>query len=291
MDTNTYLIEIFCIVDDFMKGKRIRKRGPQPQLSDSEAITIELMGAFLGIDTDKGIYTYFKQNYGDWFPALQRIHRTTFTRQMANLWWYKKSIWHHVLQSLRFDRYISLIDSFPVPICRFARAYRCRRLREVAAFGRDEVARQTFLGMRSHLRVCWPGVIVDFRLAPANTHELKVAEELLSDTQGWVLGDRNYWSPKLAEQLRSQDLFLLAPFKKASSETTPWPKWMKHMRYRIETVIGQLVERFHAKRVWARDSWHLYSRWLRIILCHTISVFLCQQTGNPSLRFAELVSD
>ena len=219
MDTNSYMIEMFCIIDDFMKRKRIRRRGPQPQLSDSEVITIEIMGAFLGIETDKGIYTYFKQNYGDWFPALRRIHRTTFTRQMANLWWYKKSIWKHVLRKLRFDRCISLIDSFPVPICRFARAYRCRRLREAAAFARDVVARQTFLGMRAHLRVCWPGVIVDFRLAPANVHELQVAEELLSNVHGWALGDRNYWSPDLAEQLRSNDLFLLTPFKKASSET------------------------------------------------------------------------
>jgi hypothetical protein len=31
-------------------------------------------------------------------------------------------------------------------------------------------------------------------------------------------------------------------------------------RRRIETVIGQLVERYHAKRVWARDAWHLWSR-------------------------------
>jgi hypothetical protein len=32
---------------------------------------------------------------------------------------------------------------------------------------------------------------------------------------------------------------------------------------RVETVLGQLVERYHAKRVWARDAWHLWSRWQR----------------------------
>ena len=35
----------------------------------------------------------------------------------------------------------------------------------------NEVAKQTFYGMRAHLRVCWPGVIVDVDLAPANAHE------------------------------------------------------------------------------------------------------------------------
>jgi len=128
---------------------------------------------------------------------LQCIHRTTFTRQMANLWKVKECIWRNVLGNIQFDRQISLIDSFPVPVCRFDRAYRCRRLREIAAFGRDEIARQTFLGLRAHLRVCWPGIIVGFRLVPADIHELKVAEDMLDDVQGWVLGDRNYWSPKL----------------------------------------------------------------------------------------------
>ncbi len=49
MDTHTILIYVYCIVDDFMKGKRIRTRGPQPLLSDSEVITMEIIGSFLGI--------------------------------------------------------------------------------------------------------------------------------------------------------------------------------------------------------------------------------------------------
>jgi hypothetical protein len=44
-----------------------------------------------------------------------------------------------------------------MPVCRFGRAYRCRRLAGLAAFGRDEGAKQTCYGLRAHLRVCWPG--------------------------------------------------------------------------------------------------------------------------------------
>ena len=61
-------------------------------------------------------------------------------------------------------------------------------------------------------------------------------------------------------------------------------------RRRIETVIGQLVERYHAKRVWAGDAWHLWSRWLRKLLSHTLAVYLCQQHGLGSLRLADLVT-
>ena len=56
------------------------------KLSDSEVLTIEVVGEFLGIDTDQGLYTYFRRNYPEWFPALNTVHRTTFCRQAANLW-------------------------------------------------------------------------------------------------------------------------------------------------------------------------------------------------------------
>jgi len=135
-------------------------------------------------------------------------------------------------------------------------------------------------------------VIVGFELTPANIHDVTAAADLTAGVSGWLLGDRNYWSPSLREQLAQQTLTLLTPYKAAQHEHQPWPRWLTHMRRRVETVIGQLVERYHAKKVWARDVWHLSSRWLRKILSHTFAFLLCQQSGlSSSLRFAELVTD
>ena len=290
-DLTTFMIAVFCLVDDWLADKRLRQRGPQPTLSDSEVLTMEIIGEFLGIDTDKGLYLFFRRHYGSWFPALRQVHRTTFSRQAANLWAIKAQLWRHVLSCIHCDPLISLVDSFPVPVCRFARAYRCRLFPEWAAFGHDEVAKQTFYGLRAHVRISWPGAIVDLRLAPANVHDLTAAEDLLTGVQGWGLGDRNYWSPKLAERLREQGLLLMAPYKSSKRERKPWPHWLTNTRRRIETVIGQLVGRYQAKKVWARDAWHLYSRWMRKVLSHTIAFFFCQQVGLPPLRFAELVAD
>jgi hypothetical protein len=71
----------------------------------------------------------------------------------------------------------------------------------------------------------------------------------------------------------------------------PWPRWLVAARRRIETVLGQLAERFHAKRVWARDRWHLTNRWLCKVVSHTLAVLLCQEAGLPPLTFAELITD
>lgn len=294
MDLNTLIITVFCLVDDWLHEQQPpRRRGPAPKLSDSEVLTIEIVGEFLGIDAEKDLYAYFRRHYGEWFPVLKRVHRTTFTRQMANLWAIKRKLWGELLGRIGFDPEVSLIDSFALPVCRFARAYRCRLLAEESAFGYDEMSKQTFYGLRAHLHVAWPGVIVGVELAAANAHELHLAEELLRETKGWVLGDRNYWSPELAQRLEDEGLRLLTPYKSKKKEEAPWPRWLTQKRRRIETVISQLVERYGAKKVWARDRWHLTSRWLRKILSHTMSFYLCQSGGccSSPLRFAELLAD
>jgi hypothetical protein len=293
VDLNTFITAVFCLADDWLQEQQPpRRRGPAPELSDSEVLTIEIVGEFLGIAAEKGLYTYFRRHYGEWFPALRRVHRTTFTRQMANLWAMKRKLWRELLGRISFDPEVSLIDSFPVPVCQFARAYRCRVLGEESAFGYDEMSKQTFYGLRAHLHVAWPGVIVGVELAPADAHDLRMAEEMLEGVSGWALGDRNYWSPQLTERLGEEGLRLLAPYKSKKKEKEPWPRWLVQKRRRIETVISQLVERYRAKKVWARDRWHLTSRWLRKVLSHTMAVFLCQEEADLlPLRFAKLLTD
>jgi hypothetical protein len=52
MDITTIIIAVFCLIDDFMTGRRLRRRGPQPTLRDSEVLTMEVVGEFLGMDTE-----------------------------------------------------------------------------------------------------------------------------------------------------------------------------------------------------------------------------------------------
>jgi hypothetical protein len=120
---------------------------------------MEVVGEYLGLDQDRKIFHYFRRHFSHCFPALRYLHRTTFVRQAANLWQVKARLWQHLLGNLEVDHQVSIIDSFPVAVCRFARARRCRRLRELSAYGRDEMIKQTFFGVRFHLRVGWPGAV------------------------------------------------------------------------------------------------------------------------------------
>lgn len=45
-------------------------------------------------------------------------------------------------------------------------------------------------------------------------------------------------------------------------------------RRKIETVIGQLTDRFHIQKVRAKNLWHLTHRITRKILSHTVCIVL-----------------
>ena len=140
MDLNTFIIAVFCLIDDRLKDlgcqRSYRRCGPAPKLSDSEVLTMEIVGEFLGMDTDKGIYLFFRRHYEEWFPALGEVHRTAFVRQAANLWKVKEHLWQEFLALAPHDPTFALVDSMPLPACLFAHAYRCRRFRGEAAFAK-----------------------------------------------------------------------------------------------------------------------------------------------------------
>lgn len=295
MDSDSLIIAVFCLLDDALprvtRG-RLRRRGPRPVLRDSEVLTVEVVGEYLGLDRDAEVFSYFRRHYGHFFPGLRAVHRTTFARQAANLWRVKEALWQRLLEQTGCDPAWAMVDSFPVAVCRFARAPRSRRFRGEAGFGKDHTIKQTFYGFRLHARVCWPGVVTRLSVCPAGVADAAVLEELTDGTAGVCLGDRAYWAPELHARLRGRGLEMLTPFRKAGSDPDPErSRRISSIRYRIETVFGQLCERFRVKRVWARDLWHLSSRLLRKVLAHTAAIILNRAQGNEPLRLAELFTN
>jgi hypothetical protein len=267
MDRDTFSIAVFCLIDEAMlgitEGRRLRQRGPAPTLAASEVLTMEIVGEYLGLEQESALFAYFRRHYAHFFPSLRQLHRTTFTRQAAHLWQLKDRLWQRMVHHVPHDPTFAVIDSFPLPVGQGARASRCRRFRGEAALGKDTLVRQTFYGLRVHVRLEWPGVITRFCVAPANVHERSALPALAEQTRGRLVGDRNYWSPAVAAEWQSRGVKVkvLAPYRNAKRD--PHPRWsarLSRVRYRIDTVFGQLVDRCAVKRVWARDLWHLCSR-------------------------------
>jgi hypothetical protein len=264
-----------------------------PTLSDSEVITMEVVGSFLGLTQDKAFYDYFRRHSAPFFPALANLHRTTFVRQAANLWAIKERLWCWLRDELiSYDPTVAILDSMPVAVCRFGRAGFTRQFRELASYGKDHNDKQTFFGFRLHLRLCWPGLITHMFLAPANEQDFEIAPILTQATWGVALADRNYWVPLIQEQLRKLGVIRLSPYRHASSPKAAayHSPVLGRVRYLVDTVFGQLTDRCGIKRVWVPDVWHLRNRLLRAVLMHTIGFFFNQQDQAPLLQFDRLVA-
>jgi hypothetical protein len=294
VELDDFIIAVFCVIDEAVPrvtaGRRLRQRGPEPTLADSEVITMEVVGACLGLGQDSALFASFRQYDAHFFPAVRTLQRTTFIRQAANLWHLKERLWQGVLECIAHDPTFAIVDSFPLPVCQFARAYRRRRFRDEAAFGKDTLVCQTFYGLRVHVRLEWAGIIARFCVAPANAHELTALPALTEQSVGTLVGDRNYWSPATTTEWQAHGVALLAPYRSAKRDLSPrWSALLSRVRYRIDTVFGQLVDRCAVKRVWARDLWHLSGRLLRKVLMHPVAVLLNGELGNPPLQLAQLV--
>ena len=87
MPLEEFIIWIYvCVAENSeicLGGKRLRRSGPTPKLTYSEVIAMEIIGEYLGYDTDKQIWKYFKTHWNHWFPKLGS--RSQFAKQAANL--------------------------------------------------------------------------------------------------------------------------------------------------------------------------------------------------------------
>jgi hypothetical protein len=289
-----FIIAVFCCVDDALavvtQGRPIRARGFAPALSDSEVLTMEIVAEYQGVDADQAIWRYFRRHWLAWFPGLGS--RSTFVRQAANLWQYKELLQQRLAVELgAFADTVHLVDGIPIPLCGFSRAPGCRSFKGIAAYGYCAAKKQTYYGFHGHLLISATGVITAFSLTAGNGSEREALWDLVPAIHGLLIGDKGYLSAALQHELQQVGIELETALR-CNMQDTRHPTWvtlLKRMRRLIETVIGQLVERFSIERVWARDLWHLSSRVNRKLLAHTVCRWLNRHSAEP-LQFEQLVT-
>ena len=90
MNLDEFIITCFCLIDEMIpmitKDQRLRARGPVPKLADSEVITMEVIGSYLGLSQDHELFDYFQRHYTHFFPALDGPHRTMLMDTRNDRW-------------------------------------------------------------------------------------------------------------------------------------------------------------------------------------------------------------
>ena len=119
-------------------------------------------------------------------------------------------------------------------------------------------------------------MITGYTFAPANIDERDVAPEITENIHGLLGADKGYLRPSLKEYYKFQYVDLQTPLRKnmPDSRSQESMRLLMRARRKIETVIGQLTDRFNIQKVRARDLWHLSHRFIRKILSHTVCVVM-----------------
>lgn len=295
MPLDEFIITVFCWVEkafaEVTEGVKLRSRGFAPRLSDSEVITMEIVGEFLGHDGDEAIWEYFRRHWAAWFPALG--DRSPFGRQAAHLWRVKPLLQERLAADLGARSADGpIIDGFPIAVCKLARAPRSRVLKAEADYGYCAAKDEHYYGLKAHRLIDLRGIVVGITLTAANVDERDSAYDILQAIEGLLLADKGDIRPQFKADCAALGIDLQTPLRKNMTERRPrwWLRLLRRLRKRIETVISQLEQRFGLAKTRARDAWHLTNQVTRKILAHTLGVWLNIQQGREPLELDSLVT-
>ncbi len=276
----------YIVIDDIWQHLRplLTHPGPQPICSDSELITLAIVGECRGWDKETDLIQEWEA-YRHLFPNLPE--RSRFNRRRRQLSLGINLVRQAILRvmDLGQDRQC-LLDSLPVPVVKFHLVPGSTGdwKEHEARFGKVTSKKMTIFGYRLHLLLALNGTILDFELAPANASDLQVGEELLSAYKDLdVVGDKAYISAPMREELHQRNVQMLTIPRENQKEQLP--ERVKHllnrMRQLIETVNGQLTEQFHIDINHAHSFWGLVTRLYSKVTAHTLCIYINRLLGKP----------
>jgi len=271
MNREQAIIELYLTIEAayaaVTQGKKVRQCGRRPELSDAEAITIEVFGEMCGHHDDAAIWRYADAHWRDWFPQLGSYK--AYVKQCANLAKIKHLIFAHLFMP---QDDVHITDGVPMPICHMARASRSRLFKGEAAFGFCAAKDEHYYGFKGHVIVNLNQQVVGFTLAPANVDERDILDNMRGSLSGLLIGDKGLLSKTKQAELAEVGIDLQTPLRDNMPDPRPKSAVQRLLRTRrrVETAIGQLVEFFDFAACKARDLWHLTSRLVRKLIAYNL---------------------
>lgn len=277
-----FILITYVIIDELYKcfappEVTGRRNVLDAKLSDPEIIAISICGELAGVDSEKAWYSFVKRNYRHLFPNLCSRSRFNRTRrallQTTELLRQKLPYAFPIPRSQYF-----IVDSFPLPVCKFGRARYCRSFRGYGAdYGKCPSKKETYFGYKVHALVTLEGYVASFEVTPASKDDREGLRDLVEGQPGLVvLGDKGYVGEAFTQELASQGICLMA--LRRSNSRTDWPKPVRQLifkqRRRVETVFSQLSEQLNAERVLAKSFQGLCTRLANKILAYNLCLAL-----------------
>lgn len=284
----TDLTILYCHIDDFWKSfrneweqhlidSRKTKRGPEPELSISEMMTLVILFHESNFRTFKHFYGYICTHFRAYFPKLVSYER--FVQTMKGLF---IPLFAYLLHLNRTVTGIAFIDSTSIAVCHNKRIRKNKVFKNLARRGKTTSG--WFYGFKLHLIINDKGEILAFQLTPGNVSDVSLVETLSKGIVGKLFGDKGYISAELAKKLFERGLQLFTTIKSNMKQKlmSVRDKLLLRKRAIIETVNDQLKNISQIEHTRHRSSQNFLINLLSGIAAYGL------QPKKPSLKLDQL---
>src|SRR5947209_4316778 len=185
IDLDTFLTTVYCHIDDVYQMQFAAQKpcrcGHQPEMSDSEVLTIAVLSHWQERSSERGFVRYVRAHWQAYFPRM--LSQSAFNRRVRDLTHVLETLGptlaSQITSSLVPGAVYEVLDGVPVPVMRRCRGERHRLFGDEAGVGRGGTDREWYYGMRLLTVVNSQGLITGFVLGPASTDERWLADAVL----------------------------------------------------------------------------------------------------------------
>ena len=244
-----WIVTAYVVIDEVLRAAG-RRDHCLAHVGDAEVLTVAVVAAkYFGNNHERALQVMQGMRY-----LSKPLSPSRFSRRLHALGGWLRLVLE-TLGALLARGAAFLLDSLPVPVCRRARARRCRKLRGKLFCGYCAAKRERFFGWRLHLVCTAAGVPVAFDLVPGGLHDLTPVHELTYGlpADASVYADKAYNSAADEATILADTGVRLVPIRKANMRPNDWADKLalRAYRKRIETLYSQLaamgVQRLHAR--------------------------------------------
>ncbi|UXV62155.1 MULTISPECIES: IS982 family transposase [Lactococcus] len=195
-----------------------------------------------------------------------------------------------IRQALVFKEFegidVSIIDSFPIPLCQPIRNFRSKVLGDYANIGYNATKGQYFYGCKCHALVSESGYVIDYVISPASIADSTMAEEVLSQFgTPIVLGDMGYLGQVLHDRLELKEIELITPVRmNMKKKDITFPNFSKRRKV-IERVFSFLTN-LGSERCKSRSSYGFLVKLEMTLLTYSLILKSAKTVNSMTLRYS-----
>lgn len=261
------------------------RRGVVPRFSDLEVIALSLTAEKYSIDSESLLFSLLEEYHKADFPNLisrrQYNDRRKFTANLC------EQIRKHIAQTIDGDEDYFCIDSKPIPVCRFARAKRCKLGKNdfdtAPNYGFCAAQNTHYYGYKLHALCGLKGVIHSYDLSKASVDDRYWLQDLKYDyQQSTIIGDKGYLKATLQLDLfETVQIHLEVPYRLNQKDWKPTFKPFAKARKRVETLFSQLDDQFMVCRNYAKQQVGLFARIISKVSAMTVLQYINFINNKP----------